>query len=264
VPEDNTDNGFVKNIQNNGLPYKYVKVAEEGKATLYVREDLANADFVRAILDQPPSPKYVRPVGVITKLVEAEPIIVAPFVGTTGRSVYSTFHSGERIVELRQYVRPIRDYIPLILRAIMLGRELNAKGIPWVAVVTAYVPSGGSKTPKPRVLILRHARHFVMKYRSKKTGEVRKHPELRLFFDKHLFGGLKKGARYNFVLSILVPKGAQVGKTYVTPAEPETKGTATSPEATAQPATENPSQPIEEMVNRQITELTEAIKKISI
>ena len=261
MPEDNTDKDSIKDIQNNDVTYRFVKVAEEGKASLYVREDLANADFVRSILDQPPYPKYVKPVGVITKLVETEPIVVVPFIGTTGLSTYSTTHLGEKVVELRQYVRPLKEYVPLILRAITLGRELNAKGIPWIAVVTAYIPSR-SKTPKPRVLILRHARYYVKKYYAKKAGEVRKHPELRMFFDRHLFGSLKKGARYNFVFSILVPKGAQVRKTYVTPAELEPKGTATSPEAVAQPATEKPSQPTEDL-ERQIKELVEGLKKVS-
>jgi hypothetical protein len=261
VPEDNTGKDFIKDIQNNDVTYRFVKVAEEGKASLYVREDLANAGFVRSILDQPLSTKYVRPVGVITKLVETEPIVVVPFIGTTGLSTYSaTIHLGEKVVELRQYIRPLKEYVPLILRAITLGRELNAKGIPWIAVVT-YIPSR-SKTPKPRVLILRHARYYVKRYYAKKAGEVRKHPELRLFFDRHLFGSLKKGARYYFVFSILVPKGAQVRKTYVTPAELEPKGTATSPEAVAQPATEKPSQPTEDL-ERQIKELVEGLKKVS-
>jgi len=261
VPEDNTGKDFIKDIQNNDVTYRFVKVAEEGKASLYVREDLANAGFVRSILDQPLSAKYVRPVGVITKLVETEPIVVVPFIGTTGLSTYSTTRLGERIVELRQYIRPLKEYVPLILRAITLGRELNAKGIPWIAVVTAYFPTR-SKTPKPRVLILRHARYYVKKYYAKKAGEVRKYPELLMFFDRHLFGSLKKRARYYFVFSILVPKGAQVKKTYVTPAELEPKGTATSPEAVAQPATEKPSQPTEDL-ERQIKELVEGLKKVS-
>ena len=268
MPEDNIDNSFVKDIQNNDVTYRFVKVAEEGKATLYVREDLAGTDFVRSILDQPPYPKYVKPVGVIAKLVETEPVAVVPFIGTTGFSAYSTVHLGERVVELRQYVRPLREYVPLILRAITLGRELNAKGIPWVAVVTAYFSSGRSKTPKPKVLILRHVRYYLKKYYAKKAGEVRKYPELLMFFDRHLFGSLKKGARYNFVLSILVPKGAQVKeaqvkRAYVTPAEPEPKGTATSPEAVAQPATEKPSQPAEDL-DRQIKELLNALKKVNL
>jgi hypothetical protein len=192
--------------------------------------------------------------------VETEPIVVVPFIGTTGLSTYSSItRLGEKVVELRQYIRPLKEYVPLILRAITLGRELNAKGIPWIAVVTAYFPSR-SKTPKPRVLVLRHARYFVKRYHAKKTGEVRKYPELLMFFDRHVFGGMKKGARYNFVFSILVPKGAQVRKAYVTPAEP--KGTATSPEAVAQPATEKPSQPTEDL-ERQIRELVEGLKKVS-
>jgi len=258
VPEDNTGKGFVKDIQNNDVTYRFVKVAEEGKASIYVKEDLANADFIRSVLVQPLSTKYVRPVGVITKLVETEPIVVVPFIGTTGFSTYSTTHLGERVVELRQYIRPLKEYVPLILRAIMLGRELNAKGIPWIAVVTAYIPSR-SKTPKPRVLILRHARYYVKKCYAKKAGEVRKHPELRMFFDRQLFGSLKKGARYYFVFSILVPKGAQVKKTYVTPAELEPKGTVTTPEVMAQQA----QGPAEQDLDKQLKELFEALRKVN-
>ena len=258
MSEDNADKGFVKAVQNNDITYRFVKVIEEGKGALYVREDLANADFVRTITDQEVAYKYVRPVGLITKLIETEPVVMVPFVGTTGLTGYSTTHLGEKIVELRQYVRPIKEYVPLVMRAITLGRELNAKGIPWVAVVTAYIP-GRSK--KPKLLILRHARYYVKRYRSRKTGELRAYPELRLFFDRHVFGGMKKGARYNFLLTVLVPKGAlrQPRKTFVVPVEPEPKGTETAPVATAQQAQASTVQDID----RQLKELFEALRKVS-
>jgi len=256
VSEDNTDKGFVKAVQNNDITYRFVKLVEEGKGALYVREEIASADFVRSIADQQVVYKYVRPVGVITKLIETEPVVMVPFVGTTGLTGYATTHLGEKIVELRQYVRPIKEYVPLVLRAITLGRELNARGIPWVAVVTAYIP-GRSK--KPKLLILRHVRYYVKRYRSRKTGELRAYPELRLFFDRHVFGGMKKGARYNFLLSILVPKGALARKTFVVPAVPEPKGTEPAPEAIAQQA----QGPTEQDIDRQLKELFEALRKVS-
>ena len=256
MSEDNSDKGFVKAVQNNDITYRFVKLVEEGKGVIYVREDLASADFVRTITDQEVAYKYVRPVGVITKLIETEPIVMVPFVGTTGLTGYATTHLGEKIVELRQYVRPIKEYVPLVMRAITLGRELNAKGIPWVAVVTAYIP-GRSK--KPKLLILRHARYYVKRYRSRKTGELRTYPELRLFFDRHVFGGMKKGARYNFLLTVLIPKGALARKTYVVPVEPEPKSTETAPVATAQQDQASTVQDVE----KQLKELFEALRKVS-
>jgi len=256
VSEDNTGKDFVKAVQNNDMTYRFVKLVEEGKGALYVREDLANADFVRSIADQQVANKYVKPVGVITKLIETEPVVMVPFVGTTGLTGYATTHLGQKVVELRQYIRPIKEYVPLILRAITLGRELNSRGIPWVAVVTAYIP-GRSK--KPKLLILRHARYYVKRYRSRKTGELRAYPELRLFFDRHVFGGMKKGARYNFLLTVLVPKGALARKTFVVPTEPEPKGTVTTPEVMAQQA----QGPTEQDIDRQLKELFEALRKVS-
>ena len=256
MSEDNADKGFVKAVQNNDITYRFVKVIEEGKGALYVREDLVNADFVRAITDQEVPYRYVRPVGLITKLIETEPIVTVPFIGTTGLTGYSTTHLGEKIVELRQYVRPIKEYVPLVMRAITLGRELNAKGIPWVAVVTAYITV---RSKKPKLLILRHARYYVKRYRSRKTGELRTYPELRLFFDRHVFGGMKKGARYHFLLTILVPKGALARKTFVVPVEPEPKGTETAPVATAQQAQATTVQDID----RQLKELFEALRKVN-
>ena len=254
MSENNADKGFVKAVQSSDITYRFVKAIEEGKGVIYIREDLASADFVRTIADQQVAYKYVRPVGVITKLIETEPIVMVPFIGTTGLTGYATTHLGEKIVELRQYIRPVKEYVPIVLRAITLGRELNARGIPWIAVVTAYITSTRSK--KPKLLILRHVRYYVKRYRSRKTGELRAYPELRLFFDRHVFGGMKKGARYTFVLSILVPKGAQP-KTFVVPVEP--KGTVTTSEATTQQA----QGPAEQDLDRQLKELFEALRKVN-
>jgi len=192
---------------------------------------LASADFVKSITAQPVPSRYVRPVGGLVNFVETEPVLMVPFIGTSGTSLYSTTTLGQRMLTVRQYVRPIKDYLPLILRAISFTRELSARGIPFITVVMGY-----GKNNKPKVLVVRGAKYFVRKYRSRKTGELRTYPDLRLFFTKQFFGGFKKGERYYFVLSVLVPKGALARKTFVVPAEPEPKGTETTPEAMAQQA----------------------------
>ena len=244
----------MKADQNNDVAYRFVKLAEEGKGAIYVREDLANVDFVRSISDQPVPSRYVRPVGGIVNLIETEPVLMVPFIGTSGTSLYTTTSLGQKVVGVRQYVRPIKDYLPLILRALAFTRELSARGIPFVTVVMGY-----GKNNKPKVLVVRGARYFVRKYRSRKTGELRAYPDLRLFFTKPLFGGFKKGERYYFVLSVLVPKGALARKTFVVPAEPEPKGTVTAPVATAQQA----QTPTEQDIDRQLEELFEALRKVS-
>jgi hypothetical protein len=258
MAESNEGKGFVKAVQNNDMTYRFVKVIEEGKGAIYVREDLASADFVRSISDQPVPSRYVRPVGGIVNIVESEPVLMVPFIGTSGTALYTTTTLGQKVVGVRQYIRPIKDYLPLILRAISFTRELSARGIPFITVVIGY-----GKNNKPRFLILRGARYFVRKYRSRKTGELRTYPDLRLFFTKPLFGGFKKGERYYFVLSVLVPKGAlanaQPRKTFVVPVEPEPKGTESAPEATAQQAQASTVQEID----RQLKELFEYLRKVS-
>jgi len=254
MAENNEDTRFVKAVQGNDITYRFVKVIEEGKGAIYVREELANADFVKSITAQPVPSRYVRPVGGLVNFVETEPVLMVPFIGTSGTSLYSTTSLGQRILTVRQYIRPIKDYLPLILRAISFTRELSNRGIPFVTVVMGY-----NKPNKPKVLVLRGARYFVRKYRSRKTGELRTYPDLRLFFTKQFFGGFKKGERYYFLLSVLVPKGALARKSFVVPAEPEPKGTETAPVATAQQAQASTEQDIE----RQLKELFEALRKVS-
>ncbi len=254
MAENNEDMRFVKAVQNNDMTYRFVKVIEEGKGAIYVREELANADFVKSITAQPVPSRYVRPVGGLVNFVETEPVLMVPFIGTSGTSLYSTTSFGQRILTVRQYIRPIKDYLPLILRAISFTRELSNRGIPFVTVVMGY-----GKNNKPKVLVLRGAKYFVRKYRSRKTGELRTYPDLRLFFTKQFFGGFKKGERYYFVLSVLVPKGALTRKTFVVPAEPEPKDTVTTPEAMTQQAQASTVQDID----RQLKELFEALRKVN-
>jgi len=254
MAESNEDLRYVKADQSNGTTYRFVKVVEEGKGAIYVREDLASADFVKSITAQPVPSRYVRPVGGLVNFVETEPVLMVPFIGTSGTSLYSTTTLGQRMLTVRQYVRPIKDYLPLILRAISFTRELSNRGIPFITVVMGY-----GKNNKPKVLVLRGAKYFVRKYRSRKTGELRTYPDLRLFFTKQFFGGFKKGERYYFVLSVLVPKGALARKTFVVPAEPEPKGTETTPEAMAQQA----QGPAEQDIEKQLRELFEALRKVN-
>jgi hypothetical protein len=130
MAESNEDLRYVKADQSNGTTYRFVKVVEEGKGAIYVREDLASADFVKSITAQPVPSRYVRPVGGLVNLIETEPVLMVPFIGTSRTSLYSTTTLGQRMLTVRQYVRPIKDYLPLILRAISFTRELSIEEFP--------------------------------------------------------------------------------------------------------------------------------------
>jgi hypothetical protein len=232
--ESSTSNGnsFVKsteNSQNNeqqGL--RYVRIAGEGETEAYVREDYAELAQVRAVEPTEEGHRYVRGAFQEITAVETEPVYYVGFVGTTGLAGMATVHAGVRFLELRQYVRPTKDYVPAVLRALNFTQELTNRGIPWVAVVTAHVP--GRKN-KPKVLILKSVRQYAQRYHVK-SGETRVRQELVMYFVQHVFGGFSKRKKYFFELTILVPKrqpiaqpaGVQVSPIVrqINPGEPST------------------------------------------
>ena len=206
--ESSTGNGnsFVKsteNSQNNeqqGL--RYVKIAEEGEAEAFVREDYAELAQVRAVEPAEGRHRYVRSAFQELTAVETEPIYYVSFAGTTGLAGIAVEYGGVKLLELRQYVRPTKDYVPAVLRALNFAQELSNRGIPWVAVVTAHLP--GRKN-RPKVLILRSVKQYAQRYHVK-SGETRVRQELVMYFVQHVFGGFSKHKKYFFELTILVPK----------------------------------------------------------
>jgi len=233
--ESSTSNGnsFVKsteNSQNNeqqGL--RYVKIAEEGEAEAYVREDYAELAQVRAVEPTEGGQRYVRSAFQEIAAVETEPVYYVGFVGTTGLAGMATAHAGVRFLELRQYVRPTKDYVPAVQRALNFAQELTKRGIPWVAVVTAHVP--GRKN-RPKVLVLKSVRQYAQRYHLK-SGETRVRQELVMYFVQHVFGGFSKHKRYFFELTVLVPKRQPIAQPagvhaspivrQINPGEPSTK-----------------------------------------
>jgi len=233
--ESSTNNGnsFVKsteNSQNNeqqGL--RYVKIAEEGEPEAYVREDYAELAQVRAVEPTEGGHRYVRGAFQEVTAVETEPVYYVGFIGTTGLAGMATVHAGVRFLELRQYVRPTKDYVPAVLRALNFTQELTKRGIPWVAVITAHLP--GRKN-RPKVLILRSVRQYAQRYHVK-SGETRVRQELVMYFVQHVFGGFSKRKKYFFELTILVPKKVPTAQPagvlvnpivrQINPGEPSTK-----------------------------------------
>jgi len=226
-------NSFVKsteNSQNNEQQQlRYVKISEEGEPEAYVREDYAELAQVRAVAPTEGGYRYVRSAFQEITAVETEPVYYVGFVGTTGLSGMATVHAGARFLELRQYVRPTKDYVPAVQRALNFAQELTNRGIPWVAVVTAHVPG---RRNRPKVLILRSVKQYAQRYHVK-SGETRVRQELVMYFVQHVFGGFSKRKKYFFELTILVPKrqpiaqpaGVQVSPIVrqINPGEPSAK-----------------------------------------
>jgi hypothetical protein len=206
VPSSGEGNTFVKsteNSQNNEQQQlRYVRIAEEGKAEAFVREDYAELAQVRAVAPTEGGHRYVRSAFQEIKAVETEPVYYVGFVGTTGLAGMATVYAGVRFLELRQYVRPTKDYVPAVLRALNFAQELSKRGIPWVAVVTAHLPG---KKNRPKVLILRSVKQYTQRYHVK-SGETRVRQELVMYFVQRVFGGFSKHKKYFFELTILVPK----------------------------------------------------------
>jgi len=232
-PSAGDGNSFVKsteNSQNNEQQQlRYVRIAGEGEPEAFVREDYAELAQVRAVTPTEGSYRYVRGAFQEVTAVEAEPVYYVGFAGTTGLSGMATVHAGARFLELRQYVRPTKDYVPAVLRALNFAQELSNRGIPWVAVVTAHLTG---KKNRPKVLILRSVKQYAQRYHVK-SGETRVRQEVVMFFVQHVFGGFSKHKKYFFELTILVPKKVPTAQSagvlvnpivrQINPGEPSTK-----------------------------------------
>jgi len=205
-PSTGDGNSFVKSTENSQnseqQQLRYVRIAEEGEPEAYVREDFAELAQVRAVAPTEEGHRYVRGAFQEVTAVETEPVYYVGFVGTTGLAGMATVYAGARFLELRQYVRPTKEYVPAILRALNFTQELTNRGIPWVAVVTAHLPG---RRNRPKVLILRSVRQYAQRYHVK-SGETRVRQEVVMYFVQHVFGGFSKRKKYFFELTILVPK----------------------------------------------------------
>ena len=233
--ESSTGNGnsFVKsteNSQNNEQQQlRYVRIAVGGEPEAFVREDYAELAGPVPVIPTEGRRRYVRSAFQEITVVETEPVYYVGFVGTTGLAGMATVHAGARLLELRQYVRPTKDYVPAVLRALNFAQALTNRGIPWVAVVTAHLPG---KKNRPKVLILRSVKQYAQRYHLK-SGETRVRQELVMYFVQHVFGGFSKHKKYFFELTILVPKrqptaqpaGVQASPIVrqINPGEPSTK-----------------------------------------
>jgi hypothetical protein len=166
----------------------YVKLEGTG-AYAYVKKDFAS--FVRQISDKEEEVKELRPANPKGHRVAYAHVLAVRFIGTSAFVAVSTTVNGQEVVEHAQYVRPIAQHAPAVMNALGVLRGLNERGIPWVAVVVAYVPGKPAK-----VLFVKSIRAYYKRYKT--TSGVKLYPEVRFLFTKQMFGNLKKKTGYLF------------------------------------------------------------------
>jgi hypothetical protein len=167
----------------------------QGGTTVYVRRSFADAvNYVTPTNEQ--GFQYVKPAS--PGQVLSFPYNVAlytRFIGTSGYMTGGTYYKGQKIVLKYQYVRPITEHARALMSVVNLARALNSAGLPWTAVVVAYIDN------RPKVLYVKSIYAWYQRYHTK-TG-VKAYPEVRFIFTRHLIGGLRKKTQYYFDLIVL-------------------------------------------------------------
>ncbi len=197
--------------------------------TLYVRQSLAdyvtNLKFVQPWHESPKRVSYLSVANYRFDFtnVQMEPILGLPFLGTTSfvvKNLYYTDGTGtHKVLTAKQYVRVVREYVYPMLRVMAIAEDMQARAVPWVGVVKAYL------SKQVKFLMLKSFYFYIQRKRIKlkKTGEVKEYtlPELRLYFVQNSLGFLGRGKQYLFELYMYVPRTFYVTKLAATTPSPE-------------------------------------------
>ena len=165
-----------------------------GGTTVYVRKAYADvASYVTQAGEQ--GFVYVKPASPGQVLsYQYNVALYTRFIGTSGYKISSVFYKGQKIIAKYQYVRPISEHAQALMSVVGLARALNNSGLPWSAIVVAYVDN------RPRVLYVRSIYAWYQRFHTK-TG-IKAYPEVRFIFTRHLIGGLRKKTQYYFDLIV--------------------------------------------------------------
>ncbi len=119
--------------------------------------------FVRAVQEAPQEGgrAYV-------KLAEPKQVLrsayavagVVRFIGTSGFTAEATHENGRRVLEHRQYIRPIAQHAPALYSLVRALKELYASGTPVSLVMLVYVKD------RVRVLPVRSITAYFKRYHS--------------------------------------------------------------------------------------------------
>jgi len=177
-------------IQEDLSPDKYAEVS--GGTTVYVRKAFADkVNYVTPAGEQ--GFAYVKPTSPGQVLgYQYNVALYTRFIGTSGYMTGGTYYKGQKLIVKYQYVRPLTEHAQALLSVVGLARALNSSGLPWSAIVVAYVDN------RPRVLYVKSIYAWYQRYHTR--AGVKAYPEVRFIFTRHLIGGLRKKEQYYFDL----------------------------------------------------------------
>jgi len=186
---------------------KYVRLEKGGV------KGLVEPRFVRAVQEAPQEGgrvylKTAEPRQVLRSAYAVAGVI--RFLGTSGFMAVATHENGRRVLEHKQYIRPIAPHAPALYSMAMALKELQASGTPLTAVALVYVKD------RVRVLPVKSITAYLKRYRS--IDGVRAYPEVRFLFSKPIIAGAKKRTAYVcdlMVLYVLPRKVTAEGQTSV-------------------------------------------------
>ena len=165
---------------------KYVRL-ESGGVKGYVEPR-----FVRAVQEAPQEGGR----AVYVKAVEPKQVLrsayavagVVRFIGTSGFMSIATHENGRRVLEHRQYIRPIAQHASALYSLARALKDLYASGTPVSLVMLVYVKD------RVRVLPVKSITAYYQRYRTSAGVMVR--PDVRFTFTKPIIAGAKKKTGY--------------------------------------------------------------------
>ena len=201
IPEEYSVSVNGRPIQVSFSQDKYVRL-ESGGVKGYVEPR-----FVRAVQEAPQEGgrAYV-------KLAEPKQVLrsayavagVVRFIGTSGfMSIGTTHENGRRVLEHRQYIRPIAQHAPALYSLVRALKDLYASGTPVSLVMLVYVKD------RVRVLPVKSITAYYQRYRTSAGVMVR--PDVRFTFTKPIIAGAKKKTGYvcDLVIIYALPRAVR-------------------------------------------------------
>jgi len=211
VPEDGSqeveDLPEEYSVSVNGRPIqvsfsqgRYVRL-ESGGVKGYVEPR-----FVRAVQEAPQEGGrvYVKPAEPKQVLRSAYAVAgVVRFIGTSGFMSIATHENGRRVLEHRQYIRPIAPHAPALYSLARALKDLYASGTPISLIMLVYVKD------RVRVLPVKSITAFYQRYHT--SAGVRAYPDVRFTFTKPIIAGVKKKTGYvcDLVIIYALPRAVR-------------------------------------------------------
>jgi len=201
IPEEYSVNVNGRPIQVSFSQDKYVRL-ESGGVKGYVEPR-----FVRTVQEAPQEGgrayvKLAEPKQVLRSAYAVAGVI--RFIGTSGfMSIGATHENGSRVLEHRQYIRPIAQHAPALYSLARALKDLYASGTPVSLVMLVYVKD------RVRVLPVKSITAYYQRYRT--SAGVVAYPDVRFTFTKPIIAGVKKKTGYvcDLVIIYALPRAVR-------------------------------------------------------